>query len=642
MSKATGYIVSGAQIVVGAVLSAFGQVQFGVPLIISGVMGLAATALAPTPDTPGGFKNSPTYGWNPTNSTYEGQAKRIVLGEHKVYPSYVSARTFRDGRTQVIKAVLYICSGGTYGIESVSDVRLQDEPIGTFPDATWSYSYGTSSQSAVAGYEFISQPHEVQAKCEKDTWIYYSTRDAVDEVNIILGWMSGLFYAGKDGIVNTNCQVEFQYQDRQADGTYGTDWRTATVYGDQWVAKNKAGKYEIWGQTQSPKYGHARIRWETRGYRRIRVMATSGDNEKWKKTPTWLRSEEILDDQRGYDGNAMLYLTMPATAQLSGGLPRVTCTVKGWKVKNLGASSAAWTQNPAKLRYAFMTDVTNGAGRWISASDLDTSSFTAGATWHDENAASSGIHKQARHQLDLVIDTQSPISEWLAHMDKLFPATCVEHTGKIYYLTDDDGKSSVATFDGRQARSSANRPILKLSDGRADIKETELSTDKRATHVRAKYYDRTDGYVARFTDWIVDPGWTSSLPRIDRELNLPGITREAEAIRICRREINNARYRTKLYDFGVGIGDLQLLPMDLVTLYLDSPALDGVSVLVLGTRIESLHGARITALLWDSDAFAITGDSLQTKADSLTRAEALAKVGQVAKGVSNIVCKEVA
>ena len=109
--------------------------------------------------------------------------------------------------------------------------------------------------------------------------------------------------------------------------------------------------------------------------------------------------------------------------------------------------------------------------------------------------------------------------------------------------------------------------------------------------------------------------------------------------------ISGARTRmicNKVYEFGVGIGDLQLLPMDRITVYVDSPYLNAQDMLVMSVHLTSLHAGRVSAIKYDDNVYSITGDSLQAKAESLTRAEALSKVGSVSRGVSNIVCREVA
>ena len=360
---------------------------------------------------------------------------------------------------------------------------------------------------------------------------------------------------------------------------------------------------------------------------------------------TLLRVEEVADDNRAYAGHALIYLKAVGQAQLSGGLPKVVCTVKGWKITQMNAQTA-WTSNPVENLRALLLNAEDGVGRLISSSDLDDT-FNNSTFWTVRQACltdalnlSKSPHNQPRHQLALILDTTQTAMEWVSHILFLIRAEMVEWGGKLR-LVRDQSSASVATFDGRQSPAAATRPILAKDDGSLDLQVVEIDGAQRTTHLKVAYWDKRNNYERRWTDDLTDPDYTAGDPRVKDEVFLPGVTREAEAVRQGRYLLNRARLTTLMYEWGVGIGDLNLLPMDVVTLYADSPTLSGVTVQVLGSSYSGGHSGRIIARQYDAAVYTDTSDTLQKKAPSLTRAQALKAARAIPKGATNVKIREV-
>jgi hypothetical protein len=205
----------------------------------------------------------------------------------------------------------------------------------------------------------------------------------------------------------------------------------------------------------------------------------------------------------------------------------------------------------------------------------------------------------------------------------------------------DKSGSSVATFDGRVNRNSSNHRILMLEDGRADIREIEIQTDRRVTHIRAQYWDKGRDYERSWTQEIVDPDYTDGDPQVEEELYLPGVTRRAEAVRQCRYVINTARLRPYLYEIGIGLGNFDLLPFDIITVYSDSPNLSGQEMQVLSVIFDNALTGRLICREYDSDAYTDTSDTLPARDPLLTRTQALKRASVIPKGAGSLTIVEV-
>jgi len=646
MANNTGTLLGGIQIVVGAILAFTPLAPIGWSLIISGALTIAASLIAPRPSGGSGIEQSTTYGSNIRSVAAEGAPKKILLGAMRMRPEIVSMKTVNTGDSETVFLLCHVGTGGDYGIESITDIEINNTPADHFKGTQIQTRLGTATQTVMTGYDASSIAYPVAEEIPESGYSY-ETVGEVDEVTIVLAWYAGLASISKSGIGATTWTAQVQYKN---DGS--TKWHNVNAPKD---VEDGWGTYEggglglvATGATTSVARRTIVLEFPTRAKRTIQINPyKSWSDSSQRRQATVVRIEEGTDDGNAYPGEALLGLKYITSGQLAGGLPKVTCLVKGWKVKNLGDSSAAWTQNPAKLLYAVMTDEKNGTGRYTPASMFDDG---AGGTWRDardyfdEQVIVHTEHGRTkledRAHLDLIIDTMQTASEWIEHIEKLTRAVVLDWGEDGIRLVVDAAGSSVATFDGRQARDSANRPILQKEDGTVDLIEHETPTDQRTTHIKAIYWDEDDGYARRFTDEIVDPDYIAGDPRVTVELMEPGVTRQSQALRDCRYRLNVDRLRTVAYDFGVGIGDLDLLPMDIITLRTDSPSINEQAI-VVSTSYSGLSTGRVACVLYDAAVYSDTSDTLQKKSPSLSHAKALKVASAIPVGVSNVHLTEV-
>ena len=668
MGSFFGYIVGGLQIIVGTILTIVGVPQIGIPLIISGVGSIAGTALAPKPmGGRGGFEDSSTYGFDQiTNAAFEGAPIPIAVGMVRLAPSYVSALTEMDGETQKLNAVLLICTAGRYGISALKRVWINDQPAESYDGVTIRYwpgknwmtlgrTYPGGVSDTAVGHTWVktektSTPYDVNVQLRGGENIdateftigdsyTYTTKKAVDEIAIVLSWPGGLYQIDKDG--------------KDAGSIDPATWTADVLYQDsgstEWIRTGSTDKTEGWENTNGTRWSVKkkqrsvlrrviRLKFASTKIRTVKITSTTENYQnaqvEWVNDAYIHRVEEITADKVDYSSYAIMEIEAAATNTLSGGLPTVEVEVDGWRCEPIAGGTASFSRNPVVILRELLLNSDDGIGDIVSASDIDSS-----GTWATVAAACEVLWQRAykSFQLDLVLDTQQSAQDWIQHILTTFRCSMIEERG-VLKLYQDTTTSSNRTFDARQSRSSANRPVLMLEDGRADIVEHEIPASERATHSKVIYFDERDGFNRTETPEYVDPDWTSTDPIVRKEYFLPGVTRSVQALKEVAYLRNRDRLRNTIVEFGVGPGDFDLRPLQVVTLYADNPALSGVTYQVLSLQHESALVGRVVALKYDADVYDddYRNESLLTAADFLSRAEALKKAKQLPAGITDM------
>ena len=651
MAAPQGAIIGGVQVIAGVVLSIAGAGSIGGHLVVSGLSTLVGAGLAHRPlGGKGGFATSSTYGFDRAqNAAFEGSPKFFVLGEERIAPSYVNAFTTRKGSSQELWMQLFCGSGGQYGIESISDIEINGEPLANYKHVEALYRYGTSTQTVMPGFSKTAWQYNKDVKIKVDTKWFYDTVQAVDEVVFVVTFKSGIYK-----IDDNEFYWDYQHFGIKAKAEGEDDWTKlkppktdpddplliSQGPGGLWeVADKKIGAYSL--LFRLPLNTTSNKNWTSKRKYTIKISANEKSSQKHIRTAHVTRVEEIVFDTDAYPGNALLGIKVKASDQLAYDFPHVTCTVKGWKVLDPRTSTVAWSQNPALLTRAMLLDSDDACGDWITSDDLWDG---AGEDWRtvadrcDAMAASSGDHAQERWKLDIVVDSIQDAKDWLDHILGTFRASIVEYGGKIG-IVQDVASAAVKTFDGRQSPTAGRRPVLALPDGRPDLSWQEFDTDQRANIVSAFYNDRESEYERSKTDEVTDAvRIAAGDPEVRREIYMPGVTRQAQAVRESRKILNDCRLTSFVGSMGIGIGDLDMLPEDKIVVYADSPKefATGVTLRVIGVSYDNTNTGRVTFRKYNAGVYEDTSDTLPAAPTWVSRATALANAAAAAPSASNV------
>jgi len=659
MGVPRGSVLGGIQVLAGIVAAYVPGLQaLSQPLIVSGAATIAGSFIAHRPTGgKGGFGTSGTYGFDRAqNAAFEGAPRFFVLGKAKIAPSYINAFTEQDKADQVLYMQLYCGSGGIYGVDSVSDIEINGEPVANYKEVTTTFRTGTATQTTMPGYNKTAfQVNKDVNLVAKVKW-HYTTQQEIAEVAFVIVFKSGLYKLKDDGIHWLEQRFSIKAKGENDDSWTRLkppkEFATSSFLGNR--DEDTGGHWIVEGRTTGvlrfifrvPLNENVNTDWTTPQKFEFTIKPTEINNKKYISEATVSRVEEITYSDETYPGSSILGIRVKAQNQLEYDFPHVTCVIKGWKVLDPRTSTVAWTQNPALLTRAMLLDADDGCGDWIKSTDLWDGSgedWRTVADYCDADAASSGDHKEDRFHLDLAVDSIQDAKDWLNHMLGTFRASLVEYGGKIG-IVQDIPAAPVVTFDGRQTPTAGRRPILALPDGRPDIEWREVDTDQRANIVTAYYNDETEDYERAKTDEIKDTvRIAAGDPEVRKEVYAPGVTRGAQALREVRYSLNMDRLTPRVGSIGVGIGDLDLLPEDKILVYADTPKefATGVTLRVVGVSYDSTNSGRIHFRKYNAGIYVDTSDTLPATPTWVTRATALANAAAAAPSASNVTLQEV-
>ncbi len=515
MAKLGSFALGLVQLLAGIFFTATGiGAGLGMKLILSGALTIATGLKTPTGRD--GFESSPRYGFdNLNNVSHDGGPVPVIYGMERVAPQIVSMTTDQNGTSQVLRMLMLVCEGE---IESITDVRINEVPADDFKDVIVETRTGTADQTVIDGFNEIGTAWQAGTKLTHRTSHLHAMRNDSDSAILSFVWPSGMYAVQKDGdIITVGVSLTFEIREEGK-----TTW--IPVQPRTWVQKSVGGYWlghvpaggpwrhigsGVWhhsAKTQSTYRTQMRVHFPSRGKWDVRVTGAQVAHERHINIPTLTNVVEILNDQRAYPNRALLALEIPASGQLSGGTPRVTCLVKGKKVATTPWDSSAddeWSRNPVWCLRDMLLNARHGLGGWLTTADMDDGS---GGSWDlaaqacDAALTGKGYgNPHARHELDIVMDTKAPCRDWVSQIIEAARLNLWMADGllRIKHL---EAGSSVRTFsedegDGNRknilAGTNSSGPEDELVSSLVD---RVLPDPQQFNVVRVRYVDRYKDY----------------------------------------------------------------------------------------------------------------------------------------------------
>lgn len=682
MASLTNLIVGGIQLIAGVFLLASGVASgIGLKLVLSGGLSLIASFMGSKTGR-SGWKSSPTYGFDSlSNAAQDGSPIPIVYGEHLIAPAIISLNLKTEGGQQTLYALCAVCEGE---IDSIHTVRLNDTPIESFTGASYETKLGTSSQTAVGGFEQIGTAYEAGTRLNKDDSHVHTMRGAADEVVLAFVWPGGMSKINDEGATESaNVGIKIEYRDPSAaDSAYAAFPIPTGGQGD-WYADKQAGIWKTEAKTRSALRRQLRLVLDGADGRPgtgpwyIRVTGTIDDGSTKIRVPTLASVVEIQNDTRTYANTALLALKLPASEQLSGSVPRITCVVKGRKVYDPRTGTTAWSQNPILCVRDLLLSSSYGLGGWLSSTDIDDG---VGGSWRTAaDECEDGVippgakDAEDRHELDYVVDVRAEAGDHLTQILATCRATLFQAEGKLRVVRDKAG-TSARSFEARLTASTANRRNILDADGRSTLTSRVLDSTQQWNAVRVRYTDRGQGWKQRVVEvkdqwatigavtsgpfqagekltfasgdtkvvgrcsrttatgaaslpFVQTPiaaapasGWTVTgatsgasatltgapayaTPEKALEIQLYGITRRSQVVREARYHLTRAQKTPVFASWGVFLGDLDVLPGDVVDVSADHFAWTSKNFTILTTGFDADGQGAVEAREYDADVY---------------------------------------
>ena len=406
--------------------------------------------------------------------------------------------------------------------------------------------YGYPSQDAIAGFPWIEDEQNVSVQAKFGIPIVREVNTPVHAIRYKLQ-IPALWMTEDDGDIN-GASVAYAFDVR----TDGGPWTNIVTEA-------------IWGKTNSPYIRSvvAGVPYTT-GTQEIRIERLSPDVVvKTTNDLIWSSYTEMLYQQLAYDDTAVISIaidaqqfpTIPNRSYLLDGImvqiptnydPRLRQYNGDWN----GQFYIQWTNNPAWILYALLTNERWGLGRYLDGNMVDKWSFYECAQYCDGYVPKDTGGAEPRFTFNGIINTRQDAFAVLQ-------AVASNMLGQLYYAN-----GTIFLVMDRPGNPTRLFTPSDVENGLFDYAGADIKS--RWNAVPVQWVDPADTYNPA-TELVQDPNLVAT--QSYRESNTViayGCTSRSQAQRLGRWTIYTNQYETELATFRVGLENADLRPGEIV------------------------------------------------------------------------------
>lgn len=540
-------------------------ISIGGGMLLKGLMPKPNMSDIPSMQSP---KQSNAYGWGtPTNNIIQGAAVPKIFGTHKITPPLIFAKV-ENGFTPSQRLVLvYALNDGL--IKNVRDIKINGEPIGTnmqwwgpdsfsysTRDVRWTKGEDTQNRIPFYGIDPTGHHNTINKTLKYDhdysqREIYFLSKgDKVGKVKINITFPQGIYYAnnmgGTDmGFITLNISYTKHRKPNQPIEDIPSNYTPSQT---DWITKefrfenDKVGTiYEaVTLENLEPDQYIIKVLLGQRGRSGGEVEAEVDLESRLPKTVIVDSMIEYTPEDiptgfsgvyQAYPGTALLALKIEATANLSGGMPTVSCIVEQGE------------SNPANVARQILLD--------CGVPSQKLSGFDKWAKFCEQNQLTCNI----------VFDSNISVHKALELVGTLGRASVVQVGSGfdviIDGLTDDLVPVQSFMFGmGNILRDSFKLSFLPMSD--------------RSNIIELIYYDEKKDYAP--TSIMIGQELGSKIAQRKSQIDLIGCTDRAQAKRYANFLLNYNKYLTQTVEFEASIDSLVCRYGDLIKVSHEVPS----------------------------------------------------------------------
>ncbi len=331
---------------------------------------------------------------------------------------------------------------------------------------------------------------------------------------------------------------------------------------------------------------------------RVRRLTPDSTSSNLLNETHWTSLSVIRDYRLAYPDTAMLRLRIDAE-QFAGSFPTieyqgqflileipsnydpVARTYDGvWD----GTFKTGWTDNPAWVLWAVLTNDRWGLGRWIDAPTVDKWSLYAASQWFDELVSDGKGGTEPRFTFNGSFESSAKAYDAIVALAGACQAMAYWSSGAAHLVVDkpDDPVKQVGPAN--------------VVDGKIVYQGSDLATRPTAVHVT---WRNPDNSYKRAVEAVENPDRIALHGVRTKEVAALLCTSQGQAARIGRYELETAWSETQTASWGTGADQHDLLPGDHVEVA--DPSVQGFR---RAGRLLAIDGATVTL----DDAVTIESD----------------------------------
>ncbi|MBP2655801.1 MAG: hypothetical protein H6Q73_3370 [Firmicutes bacterium] len=544
------------------------------------------------------YEISPTYNWSNANSpTDQGNALAVTYGTMRTAGQVLAQHVSSDDEDQYLNILM---CGGQGPIDSISDIRINDNPISYYNDVTVETRLGTNDQEAISNFNDTYSDQSLAYELDTDgDWATEQTEgDAVEGLEVTLQFPYGLYYANDSGGLD-NASVTVQVQYRVAGVDTWTDFTTATItaaknttfYRTYRIDNLTADQYEV----------------------RARCTSKSGTNSRYSTRVYWSQLSSIMYDDFSRPGKVLIGIKALATSQLSGSVPSITWlqtrdTVWVWNAdssayEEKSASNPAWAAYDMIHRCRQLMNINTGSYEYFvqgaSVAHMVYDDFASWAEFCDDyDLTFNYIYNTAN---DLWTSLQKPENVG---------------RGKVIMRGTKFGCVCDAPGDPVQLFTVGNMITDKF-------KETFVSQKDRANAVEITFFNKDKAYEKEIVTAYADDYDSATEPNIT-QITMDGITSLDQAYREGKYRLRLNEYLVRTVEFNADVDAIACQINDVILLAHDVPQW-GYSGRLLSATSTTLQLDREVTLEPDT-SYAVAIQITNTEATTIDEVQSIVTV----------------
>ena len=389
----------------------------------------------------------------------------------------------------------------------------------------------------------------------------YTTTGSIDRAKLNILFPEGLYSSNNSGIQNRSTEWRYRYRNTaEVDGSgipteIWSPWTTSTITNDHIAPWIYSEEISFVAPGTLPAKGTYLIE--------IQQVSLEADSDGYR-----MRLDsvvEILNQVYAYPNLATLRLQINADSAINGSsIPNVIATITGRKILKWDGVSlsspnfvAASPDNPAWIVYDILTSNRLGIGAWLDSTNIDIQSFNEFADWCDVEVSDGKGGTEKRAIWNGVFDGNT--SAWDAALQVLSSARAT-----IY-----------AVGEHIKIKHERARPVSQLftmgNIAEGSWRQAYLSRLERPTRIDVQYLNVENNYQPDVVG-VDDPDpEVAALPQRILQIDLPGVTRESQALREARFRMNVDKLGEAV-SFDADIDAIACEPGDIVRIAHDVPS----------------------------------------------------------------------
>lgn len=625
-----GWLVGANSITSGLVTAG----SLGAAFVVAGATMAGAmliNALLPPPKAKKSDEDSPSYGIDgPKNTSAEGIVVPVNYGQFRMAGNILNNYVVNAGDTQYLYLLLNMGEGP---IASLTDIQIDDQPIGNYKDWEVRTALGTADQQPIDWFASTITPQSVQRKLTTD-WQVSTTNGEVDKIRLdflapagfwqlkshtdhepttvivevqhrkvgtttwtnlvstlevdsrdeVIGWLPGYVPDGTETRVGDNYFKTYTYT---AGGQTEYETSTTTLVGS--IVRNgvysTSGQLRVTGNSTNPFRASVMSDTLPEGVYEIRYRRTDAeaplDGSAEKINSLYLSDiNEIALESVGYRNTALLALKIRLSDQLNG-MPNVTALNGGRVVTVWDFATGTWVQrgtsNPAWITLDILTNKRYAGGASFSRIDM-----TAWKDW----AAYCDTKKLTYNG---PFDVQTNVWDAANQVARCGHAQ-IMGVGTKYSVVIERAAAPTMMFSvANMVKGSFKSQWLPMSD--------------RANEIQMTFSDKADNYTPHTVRLYDQAALAAGAPQRTSTVEARGIVTLEDAYRELQLMLNLNRYIQRTVTFSAPLEAIVCKPGQVVLVQHDMPQWG------FGGRLEA--GSSTTQLKLDRKVTLESGKTYQ-------------------------------